>query len=75
MLGSQSKLERKDNFNTLKVDFPLTLSGLKPLSYTNQSINLQSISMDWFLHDNDLRHEWVKNKPIYIYKLTSGSFH
>ena len=38
----------------------LTLSWWRPLSYRNQSIDLQSKSMDWFLHDNDLRHERVK---------------
>ena len=26
---------------------------------TNQSIDLQSKSMDWFLYDRDLRHERV----------------
>ena len=38
----------------------LTLSRRRPLSYRNQSINLQSKSMDWFLYDNSLRHESVK---------------
>ena len=38
----------------------LTLSGRKPLSYRNQSIDLWSKSMDWFLYDNDLCHERVK---------------
>ena len=30
------------------------------LSYKNQSIDLQSKSIDWFLYDNSLRHERVK---------------
>ena len=30
-----------------------------PLSYRNQSIDLLCKSMDWFLYDNDLRHERV----------------
>ena len=30
------------------------------LSYKNQSIDLQSKSMGWFLYDRDLRHERVK---------------
>ena len=30
-----------------------------PLSYRNQSIDLLSKSMDWFLYDNSLRHERV----------------
>ena len=37
----------------------LTLSWRGPLSYRNQSIDLQSKSMDWFLFDNGLRHERV----------------
>ena len=40
--------------------FSLTLSWRRPLSYWNQSIDLQSKSMDWFLYDNGLRHESVK---------------
>ena len=38
----------------------LTLSRQRPISYRNQSIDLQSESMDWFLYDIDLRHERVK---------------
>ena len=41
----------------------VTLSRRRPLSYRNQSIDLQSKSMDWFLYDNGLRHERVK-QPI-----------
>ena len=37
----------------------LTLSWRRPLSYRNQSIDLQSKSMDWFQYDNGLRHERV----------------
>ena len=37
----------------------LTLSWRRPLSYRNQSIDLLRKSMDWFLYDNDLRHERV----------------
>ena len=40
----------------------LTLSWLRPLSNRNQSIDLQSKSMDWFLYDNGLRHERVNHK-------------
>ena len=40
----------------------LTLSWRRPLSYRNQSIDLQSKSMDWFLYDNNLRHEKVNIK-------------
>ena len=44
------------NFNKLT----LTLSWRRPLSYKNQSIDLQSKSMDWFLYDNGLRDERIK---------------
>ena len=37
----------------------LTLSWRGPLSYRNQSIDLLGKSMDWFLYDNDFRHEKV----------------
>ena len=40
--------------------FYLTLSWRRPLSYRNQSIDLLSKSMDWFLYDNGLLHERVK---------------
>ena len=42
------------------LDFLLTSSWRRSLSYTNQSIYLLFKSMDWFLYDRDLRHEWVK---------------
>ena len=38
----------------------LSLSWRRPLSYRNQSINLRSKSMYWFLYDNGLHHERVK---------------
>ena len=38
----------------------LTLSWRRPLSHRNQSIDLRKKSMDWFLHDNGLGHERVK---------------
>ena len=37
----------------------LTLSRRRPLSYRNQSIDLGSKSMDWFLYGNGLRLERV----------------
>ena len=39
----------------------LTFSWRRPLSYRNQSIDLLRRWMDWFLYDNGLRHERVKN--------------
>ena len=38
----------------------LTVSWRGPLSYRNESIDLESKSIDWFLYDNGLRHERVK---------------
>ena len=38
----------------------LTLSWRRLLSYRNQSIDLLRKSMDWFLYDNGLRQERVK---------------
>ena len=38
----------------------LTLSGRRPLSYRNQSIDLLRKSMGWFLYDNGLRQERLK---------------
>ena len=39
----------------------LTLSWRRPLSYRSHSIDLLRKSMDWFLYDNGLRQERVKN--------------
>ena len=54
---------------TIKI-FTLTLSWRGPLSYRNQSTDLQSKSMDWFLYDNSLSHERVKAFYI-LYKNVS----
>ena len=46
----------------------LTLSWRRPLPYRNQSIDLRSKSVNWFLYDNGLRHErvkWSDNKWYY----------
>ena len=45
-------------------DNKLNVSWRRSLSYRNQSIDLQSKSMDWFLRDRKLRHERVKYFPI-----------
>ena len=47
-----------DKWNNFEKD--LTLSWRRPLSYRNQSTDLQNKSMDWFLYDNSLHHERVK---------------
>ena len=49
----------------------LTLSWRKPLSYRNQSTDLQSKSIDWFLYNNGLRHERVNNIGLRIPALLS----
>ena len=46
----------------------LILPWGRPLSYRNQSIDLQSKSMDWFLYDNGIRHERVKH-PVRLKKM------
>ena len=50
------------NEKFLNADFTknLTLSCWRPISYRNQSIDLQSKSVDWFLYDIGFRHERVK---------------
>ena len=44
------------------------------LSYRNQSNELQSKSMDWFLHDRDLRHERVKEGFFSVHTYTNLQF-
>ena len=46
----------------------LTLSWRRPLSYWNQSIDLQSRSMDWFLYGNGFRLERIK-VSVYPWKM------
>ena len=55
-------------FNSIQFSFPILYHLEKDLfnsfmrrslSYRNQSIDLQSKSMDWFLYHRDLRHERV----------------
>ena len=43
----------------------LTLSWRRPLSYRNQSTDFLCKSLDWFLYDNGLRHERVKNEKCF----------
>ena len=52
--------------------FNLTLSWRRPISYRNQSIDLRSKSMDWFLYDIGLRHERVKSNHQ-LYTITTWS--
>ena len=48
----------------------LTLSWRRSISYKNQSIDLQSKSMDWFVYERDLRHEIVK---VYLWGIRNCS--
>ena len=48
------------NYFRKKLSIRLNLSWRRPLSYKNQSTDLRSKSMNWFLYDNGLRHERVK---------------
>ena len=48
----------------------LTLLRRRPLSYRNKSIDWLCKSMDWFLYDNDFRHERVKQQ---FYKLCQAA--
>ena len=41
--------------------FKSFMMGVRSLSYRNQSISLQSKSMDWFLYDEDLHRERVND--------------
>ena len=50
--------------------FTLTLSCRRPLLYRNQFIYLPWKSLDWFLYDEDLRHERVRE----LRKSCSGYF-
>ena len=53
----------------------LTHSWRRPLSYRNQSIDLFCKSMDWFLYDNDLRHERVNpfdDTGFFLYPLKTS---
>ena len=47
------------------IDINLTLSWGRFLLHRNQSIDMLSKSLDWFLYDRDLRHERVKEKYDY----------
>ena len=48
------------------IESTLTLSRRRPLSYRNQSTDLESKSMDWFLYDNGLRLERINENTICI---------
>ena len=51
----------------LKNRLPLTLLLRRSLPCRNQSNDLHSKLMDWFLYDRDLRHEKIKGCVRYIF--------
>ena len=53
--------------------FYITLSWRRSLSKRNQSIDLQSKSMDWFLYNNGLRHERLKQLGSNYYRISKFS--
>ena len=58
----------KFNFVSLYChNLKLSISRRRPLAYRNQSIDLQSKSMDWFLYDNGLRHGRVKLVKFFFF--------
>ena len=54
----------------LKSVISLTLLWRRPLSYRNQSIDLRSNSLNQFLYDHGLRHEW--GKLPYFFQIKHG---
>ena len=58
--GVTEESDDESLFEITKDKCYVTLSWRRPLSYRNQSTDLRSKSMDWFLYDNGLRHESVK---------------
>ena len=58
--GNKNKLEGVVQKLLVFFEENLTVSFRRPISCRNQSIDLRSKSMDWFLYDVDLRHERVK---------------
>ena len=66
-------LQKLYSNNEVSLEFThwLTLSWRRPLSYRNQSIDLRSKSMDWFLYDNGLLHERVKYSDICVIEMNA----
>ena len=64
----------KFNFVSLYChNLKLSISRRRPLAYRNESIDLQSKSMDWFLYDNGLRHGRVKLVHLHHLKFSFKS--
>ena len=57
---SNNLFQKIKYFVSFDLAIRLTLSWRRPISYRNQSIDLRSKSMDWFLYDIGLRNERVK---------------
>ena len=61
MMTQRCVISKQLEFIFRKSSKILTLSCRRPWSYRNQSIDLQSKSIDWFLYDNGLRYERVND--------------
>ena len=63
---TESVNTQQDNISYDENVLHLTLSWRRSLSYRNQSIDLGSKSMDWFLYDNGLRHVKVNSTVTFF---------
>ena len=63
-----------DMWSKSEMKLRLTLSWRRPLSYRNQSTDLRSKSMDWFLYDNGLRHERINSRRLIFTNVQVDSF-
>ena len=63
-----------ESLNPISRDDSLLFHDGDHYHYRNQSIDLLCKSVDWFLYDNDLRHERVNINPIQ-YELRKGNIH
>ena len=63
-----------DMWSKSEMKLRLTLSWGRLLSYRNQSTDLRSKSMDWFLYDNGLRHERINSRRLIFTNVQVDSF-
>ena len=63
-----------DMWSKSEMKLRLTLSWRRLLSYRNQSTDLRSKSMDWFLYDNGLRHERINSRRLIFTNVQVDSF-
>ena len=72
VINHKAYVQSFNNLCGLSIANHLTLSWRRPLSYRNQSIDFLRESMDWFLYDNGLRHERVKQ---FEYNKDTSEYH